>query len=113
MLAALQLDESYYQELKDDFLSKRDFIISALTALGFEMKTPQGAYYLMADYRNLGFTSDEEAVNVLLERAKVATVAGGAFYIDPSQGQHLLRFCFALDQHKLQLAVDNLRTALA
>lgn len=108
MLAALQLDENYYQKMRADFLSKRDLMLTGLRKLGFTMQTPQGSYYLLADFTAFGFEDDEMAALKLLEGAKVATVPGRAFYQDPKSGAKQLRFCFALSEDKLQKALEQL-----
>ncbi|MBS0358546.1 MAG: pyridoxal phosphate-dependent aminotransferase [Proteobacteria bacterium] len=112
MVAALNLDASFYDDMRVSFLKKRDFMVSSLRELGFTLSEPQGSYYLMADIRQLGFENDEAAALALLENAKVATVPGGSFYYNHKDGEHLLRVCFALDERKLQAAVDSLRKFL-
>lgn len=87
-------------------------MVSSLRNLGFTLREPQGAYYLMANFKNLGFADDEEAANLLLEQAKVATVTGRSFYQKPESGRYELRFCFALGEDKIQTAMDNIRIFL-
>lgn len=108
MITALQLDESYYKNLCAKFLTNRDMSVKTLRDLGFIVHEPQGAYYLLADFRQLGFDNDEEAANALLEHAKVATVTGRSFYHNPADGRYELRFCFALNEDKVQTALNQL-----
>lgn len=112
MIAALNLDDQYIQEMQDSFLNKRNLMVSALRNFGFRMREPQGAYYLMANFKDLGFENDEVAANLLLEQAKVATVTGRSFYQKPESGCYELRFCFALSEDKIQAAMDNIRIFL-
>lgn len=108
MIAALELQQDFYNAMQLSFLKKRDLMVSSLRDMGFTLAQPQGAYYLMADFKTLGFSDDEAAATALLEQAKVATVPGCSFYKNPADGQYQLRFCFALEEDKLQAAIDNL-----
>jgi aminotransferase len=112
MIAALALDNDYIVTMQQAFLNKRNYMVSALRELKFDVQEPEGAYYLMADFSRLNFKDDETAAALLLEHAKVATVPGRSFYQNPNDGRSQLRFCFALEENKLKLAVDNMRTFL-
>ncbi len=112
MLAALELGPDYYDEMRSQFLRKRELLVSGLQQLGFTMQVPQGAYYILADFQKLGFADDSVAASQLLDRAKVATVPGSAFYQQSAEGKKQLRFCFALAEEKLQMALQQLTTCL-
>lgn len=109
MIDALALGEDYYQNLREMFLTKRDLVMNALRKLGCKITSPQGAYYLMADCSSLGFGSDQATATAFLEKAKIAAVPGGAFYVNQEEGQHTLRFCYALNEIKLQQAIVNMQ----
>jgi aminotransferase len=111
VLAALELPNNYYSDMKDLYLKKRDFMVDRLSCLGFDLCRPQGAYYIMADFKALGFTDDQAAADALLEKAKVATVTGRSFYLNPEDGKYSLRFCYALGQDKLEQAMNQLDAA--
>jgi aminotransferase len=111
LLAAFTLEPSYYREMNLHYLFKRDLVIQQLSQLGFKTIIPQGAYYILADFSELGFSDDEQAAHSILNRAKVATVPGRAFFIRPEQGKHLLRICYALHEDKIQLAMQALKNA--
>jgi len=112
MISALHLDDSYYKNLCNKFLINRDLSVKTLRELGFLVHEPQGAYYLLVDFRQLGFADDEAAANALLEHAKVATVPGRSFYQNPADGRYELRFCFALNEDKIQTALNQLSSYL-
>lgn len=112
MLAALDLPNDFYTTMQSEFLAKRDYMVNALQNLGFKLQTPQGAYYLMADFSDLGFADGETAANNFLEHAKVATVPGRSFFSNPEDGKHLIRICFALDEEKLHAAIAELTSYL-
>lgn len=101
VVAALQLPASYYDDLRDEYARKRAVIMEACDAVGLRSLRPQGAYYLMVDVRDAGFRDGVEAARVLLEECGVATIPGHSFYVDPEDGRHQLRICFAKQDHDL------------
>lgn len=109
VIAAFDLDSSYYQQLNAIHLNNRDLVVSALQDLGFKFTVPQGAYYVLVDFTSRALGSDEDAANIILEKAKVASVPGRAFYLDPNKGKHLLRLCYALNKDKVSLALNQLK----
>ncbi len=113
MIVALHMDQNYIDEMRNSFLNKRNLIVKALRDMGFKMRVPQGSYYLMVDFTELGIANnDESAASILLEQAKVATVPARSFYHEPETGKHQLRLCFALNEDKIQKAVNNIRIFL-
>lgn len=113
LLAAFTLETSYYREMNQHYLNKRDMVTQQLNQLGFKTITPQGAYYILTDFSALDFKDDEQAAENILNRAKVATVPGRAFFTDAKQGKNLLRICYALQEDKIQLAMQYLNNAFA
>jgi aminotransferase len=111
-LSALDLPQTYYSEMTDLYLKKRDYIVNALRTMGLKVTMPQGAYYLLADFSALNFNNDIEAANFLIEEAKVATVTGRSFYENPDDGKNILRICFAMNEDKLTKAIQQLQKAL-
>ncbi len=111
-LAALKMPTHYYSEMAASYLEKRDFVVAKLNSLGFKVNAPQGAYYLLVDFSELGFADDQAAANFLLEEAKIATVPGRYFYINPVNGKNILRFCYALEKEKLIQAMIQMEGAL-
>ena len=115
---AADLPPEFYLRLKRDYAAKRSLMCSTLEAIGFDVPWPQGAYYVLADFSGLcsrrdGFDDDRSACKTLIDRCGIGTVAGSAFFSDPSDGRHRLRFCFAKELDELEEACRRLRTALA
>ena len=111
--AAAKLGEDYYVRLKQDYTSKRELMCTTLEALGFDVPWPQGAYYVLADFEKLstsvaGLGDSRSACKTLIERCGVGTVAGSAFYSNPADGRHKLRFCFAKEWDVLHDACERL-----
>jgi aminotransferase len=63
---------------------------------------------MLADVAALGFADGKEAADVLLEKGKVASVPGRAFYTS-DRGRDLVRFCFAKDRDSLERACRQIR----
>ncbi|WP_394824892.1 pyridoxal phosphate-dependent aminotransferase [Pendulispora albinea] len=106
--AGFELPAAYFARLALDYQRKRDTLCDALKAAGMAPIVPQGAYYVLADISNWGFATAIEAAMALLERAKVASVPGSAFYRG-TIGEKLLRFCFAKDDASLGEACERIR----
>ncbi|MGK8557324.1 pyridoxal phosphate-dependent aminotransferase [Nocardia gipuzkoensis] len=106
--AGFALPESYFAGLASDYQRKRDTLCDALQAAGTVPIVPQGAYYVLADISAWGFTSSTGAAMDLLERGRVASVPGSAFYRGAT-GESLLRFCFAKDDESLAEGCDRIR----
>jgi aminotransferase len=111
VLAAFELADNYYQLMREKYLAKRDLVVNTLRELGCELAVPQGAYYILADVKKLDFNDDEHAAATILAKAKVATVPGRSFYLNPQQGNHIIRICYALEEEKIALAMHQLQLA--
>lgn len=105
---ALAISDDYYDNLKTMFLEKKTMTTNALHAMGFEFLEPQGAYYILADCSHFNNKNSQEVVDELMNKAKVATVSGQAFYLNPEDSAHRIRFCYALDSDILKTAYQNL-----
>ncbi|MEX2493688.1 MAG: pyridoxal phosphate-dependent aminotransferase [Nitrospirales bacterium] len=112
-VTALGLPETYYAELRAEFLQRRDLTVQMLTESGFEPYAPQGAYYLLAGFSDWNHQGDSASFTKrLIAEAKVAVVPGSAFYYQATElGQRLVRFAFAKTEQVLQEAGENLRKA--
>ena len=106
---ALSLPESYYEGLKTEYLSKRDFIIPVLQNAGFKCDYPEGAYYVMCDISDFGFNDDVEFTRHLIREIGVAVVPGSSFYHDKSLGKNFVRFCFCKKDETLEAAAESLQ----
>ncbi len=103
---------SYYTNLSRDYAAKRNRLVATCERLGWSPRIPGGAYYLMAEPRGLGARTAREASDAILDRARVASVPGSAFYRDGG-GEHLVRFCFAKTGADLAEACRRLEEAFA
>jgi len=106
--AALRAPDSYYAELAAAYRSRRDLLASGLSDLGFEVFTPAGTYFMLADHTAFGFTDDVAFVRHLIERTGVAAIPPSAFYHHKDDGESLVRFAFCKDEDTLTAAIDRL-----
>ncbi|GAB4220435.1 MAG: aminotransferase class I/II-fold pyridoxal phosphate-dependent enzyme [Acidobacteriota bacterium] len=105
---ALAVGDSYYSELADAYLRRREFLLAGLQRAGFRPWSPAGAYYILADIRDLTRESDVAFVQRLIREKRVAAVPGSSFFHDPSRGRHLVRFAFCKSLALLEEAVGRL-----
>jgi aspartate/methionine/tyrosine aminotransferase len=105
---ALELPDRYYAELAARYRERREFLVPALEAAGFKTFKPRGAYYVMTDISNFGFSDDVTFARFLVSEVGVAAVPGSSFYSDPQGGRQRLRFHFARRHETLEAAVERL-----
>jgi aminotransferase len=106
--AGLKAAPEYFQELRNAYQRKRDILCDGLEAVGLTPLIPQGAYYVLANIAHLDYPNAKAAALGLLERTGIASIPGSAFY-QGSEGEGLIRFCFAKEDSVLRDAVERLR----
>lgn len=111
-VAALAAPASYYEELRTTYRTLRDVLVDGLGRIGFDIRPPQGTYFVMAGYGRYSPEDDRTFARRLVEEAGVATVPPGVFYHDPSSGHGLLRFAFCKREDLLGEAVGRLERYL-
>ncbi len=107
-VAGLEMPDSYYTGLQEMYTAKRDLFLGYLKQAGLPFTEPQGAYYVLMDISSLGFQSDTEAAEWLVQDIGVAGVPGSSFFREPVH--HLIRFHFAKKEATLQAAGERLLT---
>jgi aspartate/methionine/tyrosine aminotransferase len=103
---ALALPETYYQNLKKEYQTKRDLLLSSLERIGFRCVKPEGAYYIWCDYSEIDSRSDDVkfAAN-LVKKYGVAGVPGSSFFGRNSLGgKKRIRFTFSKKRETLEEA---------
>jgi len=105
---ALQVPNSYYENLSREYLVRRDRLLGILTAAGFRCFKPHGAYYIMTDISAFGFPDDVAFARYLVKEIGVAAVPGSSFYQNPDDGRTHVRFTFCKKESTLQAAADRL-----
>ena len=90
--AALALPDSYYEELRRKYASRRKLLLDALETSGLAFTPPEGAYYVMVDAAPLGWKDDYAFVDFLARRIGVIAVPGSSFYARGGKTQARLNF---------------------
>lgn len=97
-------------EMKAAYQARRDFLTGALTKLGFEVATPNGAFYLFAKLPAAAGSDDVAFATRLAKKGRVATIPGSYF---GAGGEGYLRLSYATSMANLELAVTRLTQFLA
>lgn len=105
-----ELPASFYTDLRVGYEARRDRFCAALADAGFRFQRPEGAYYVLADYRAvLGDLEPHPAALELISRVRINAVPGHVFHAEPA-GVRTLRFHFAVGDAVLDEACARLRT---
>jgi aminotransferase len=105
---ALKSPQSYYEKLAGDYTVRRERLLKILTAAGFTVFKPRGAYYIMTDISGFGFPDDVAFAKFLVEKVGVAVVPGSSFYNDARDGATQVRFTFCKKETTLAAAEERL-----
>jgi aspartate/methionine/tyrosine aminotransferase len=112
--AALKFPQSYYHQLAASYATKRERLLKILTAAGFTVFKPRGAYYIMTDISRFTFPHDDARfaapsrdvafAKYLVEEIGVACVPGSSFYNNAEDGASQVRFTFCKQEATLAAA---------
>ncbi len=106
-VAALDLPDAYYVRLRRAYARRRKILLQALADAGLTFTPPEGAYYVMADARGLGWKDDRAFVDYLARKIGVVAVPGSSFYAGRG-GRTRARFNFAKKEETLREAARRL-----
>lgn len=79
-VTALRCEQAYYDGLLAEYRARRDLLVDGLRRAGLEVFVPQGAYFVIADCRALGFDDDVAFCRHLVEQVRVAAIPCSAFF---------------------------------
>jgi aminotransferase len=105
---AMAFPDAYYEHLESSYRERRDFIIPVLREAGLKPFLPRGAYYVMCDISDFGYSSDVEFARRLVEDVGIACVPGSSFYSVPERGAQQVRFAFPKRLETLERAASKL-----
>lgn len=106
LVAGLTLPDSYYQDLQAKYQHKRDLFCSGLSKIGLNYFSPQGAYYVLVDISDFGYSSDLEFCEDLAAKVGVGAVPGSSFFKE--NVNNYIRFHFAKKDETLKAALERL-----
>jgi aminotransferase len=107
-VALEQLDASYYKGLSSEYRARRDVLYQGLIDAGFKCASPEGAYYILADFSELSDLPDDKYAHWLTSEVGVAPVPGSSFFNNPKDGAKFVRFAFCKTDDMLTAAVQRL-----
>jgi aspartate/methionine/tyrosine aminotransferase len=108
-IAALKGGAPAAEHLRRACARRRGRLVDGLRNLGFGIpRSPEGAFYVLADARRFGSDSRMLA-SALLERAHVGTAPGIDF---GAAAEGMLRFCYAVSEEALDEALARLAEVL-
>ena len=105
-LAALTEGAGWIEEKRTEYLQRRDFLVAAARAAGFECSVPAGAFYLFANVRERLGSDSWAAMKQLLDSTGIATVPGAVF---GAEGEGHLRMSYSTSMSVLEEADAALR----
>jgi aspartate aminotransferase len=113
--AALDTPDSYFREVYDEYIERRDFMVKALNKMpGVICPTPKGAFYTVvhlpvddADRFAQWILSDFE-----YKGQTVMMAPASGFYSTPGLGKQEVRIAYVLKKEDLSAAMETLAEAL-
>ena len=105
-MIGLEMGDNYYRQLQATYTEKRDYFLNGLDNLGIAHNVPQGAYYIMLDISEYGYSDDLKFCEDLAEKVGVGAVPGSSFFREDVN--HLIRLHFAKRKETLQEALERL-----
>src|SRR5690606_7830902 len=77
---ALSQPGTYFEELQAMYTAKRDLLMRALTGAGMKARTPEGTYFVIADFSDVFDGDDIEFARHLTSEIGVACIPPTFFY---------------------------------
>jgi aspartate/methionine/tyrosine aminotransferase len=99
----------YFDQLRVVYDARRLRLDAILNGAGLSTLPIEGAYFLLADIRHLGFSDDVAFCRHLTTEVGVAAIPPSAFYADPRKAPPLARFCFAKSDATISAAAERLQ----
>ena len=115
-IAALDASPEKIKYMVDEFKDRRRIILNLLSKIpGFKINQPEGSFYVFPDISSFfGKTINNKKINgaddfalLLLEKAHVATVAGGAF-----GNPNCIRISYAASIEEIETAIERIENVL-
>lgn len=113
--AALNTPKEYFDEVKKEYLARRDYLVNALNEIeGVYCPMPKGAFYAVV---KLPVDDADHFAQWLLEKFEhngntVMVAPASGFYSTPGLGKNEVRMAYVLEIPELKKAVEALKVAL-
>ncbi len=106
LVTGLRFGDDYYKGLQEEYTHKRDLFLKGLDGIGIPHNVPQGAYYVMVDISEFGYSSDLDFCEDLARKVGVGAVPGSSFFKDDVN--NLIRLHYAKNDSTLEAALERL-----
>jgi len=103
----LNFGDEYYVNLQDHYTHMKDLFTCGLKDIGLSFSEPQGAYYVMVDISEFGYSDDEQFCIDLAKDVGVGAVPGSSFFKE--EINNYIRFHFAKKDETLNAALEKLQ----
>ena len=103
-LEAINNCDDSIEELKEEYDSRRRYIVDAFNRLGLPCFTPKGAFYVFPCIRSTGMSSSQFCEELLYAK-KIAVVPGDAF---GASGEGFIRVSYSYSLSHLKKAVKRI-----
>jgi len=107
---ALNLPDTYYETFQAMYETKRQLMLAALDGAGLKSFTPEGTYFVMADYSAVFDGTPLEFTHYLTKDIGVACIPPESFYSQEHAhiGHGYVRFAFCKSDDMLKQAGERL-----
>ena len=100
---------TFFSELRSDYTERRDKLLTSIRAAGLKAPSPEGAYYLLADFSDRFDGDDVAFARHLTTSVGVTAIPPSFFYpAHPELGRKLIRFAFCKRIETLDAAIARL-----
>lgn len=108
---AFSLNSTYYEDYQEMYTRKRDLLLDGLTSAGLRAATPEGTYFVMADFSGVFDGDDLAFSHYLITEVGVACIPPTSFYSTEHRdlGSRHVRFAFCKSDETLLEASRRLR----
>jgi len=106
-LAEYLENKDAYLQLSAFYQEKRDFFNQLFSASRFKFQPSPGTYFQLLDYSAISNEKDTDFARRLTIEHGVASIPVSVFYHKKTESK-FLRFCFAKDNHELEIAAEKL-----
>ena len=113
--AALDTPQSYFDEVKQEYVERRNTLISELQKIkGIKVANPKGAFYCVAE---LPVEDSDKFAQWMLEEFNhnnetVMMAPASGFYSTPGEGKNQVRIAYVLNKKDLKRSVEIIAEAL-
>lgn len=107
-VVALRECDDEVVKMREEYDSRRKYIVNAFNELGLETFTPEGAFYCFPCIKSTGLSSDEFCETLLKEK-QVAVIPGNAF---GECGEGYIRVSYSYSMDHLKEAIRRIKEFL-